>query len=149
MEKQRWEESDRRRAEERRSEKRKSEKKKKMQVREKVAKSWNTMFCQWFVALKGRKVGSLKWRVRSHVVRWEMKSCTPLWREAHVQVKNVLNTPMSDHFWKLRCWKSAHRCGAKHKSVQSTPCSDHFLEVEMSKKCTPLWREAHFQVKMH
>jgi len=23
------------------------------------------------------------------------------------------------------------------------------LEVEMSKKCTPLWREAHFQVKMH
>jgi len=22
------------------------------------------------------------------------------------------------------------------------------LEVEMSKKCTPLWREAHFQVKM-
>ena len=23
-----------------------------------------------------------------------------------------------------------------------------FLEVEMSKKCTPLWREAHFQVKM-
>ena len=23
------------------------------------------------------------------------------------------------------------------------------LEIEMSKKCTPLWREAHFQVKMH
>ena len=23
------------------------------------------------------------------------------------------------------------------------------LEAEMSKKCTPLWREAHFQVKMH
>ena len=23
------------------------------------------------------------------------------------------------------------------------------LEVEMSKKCTPLWREAHFQVKMY
>ena len=22
------------------------------------------------------------------------------------------------------------------------------MEVEMSKKCTPLWREAHFQVKM-
>ena len=31
--------------------------------------------------------------------------------------------------------------------VQSTPCSDMFgplLEVEMSKKCTPLWREARF-----
>ena len=23
------------------------------------------------------------------------------------------------------------------------------LEVAMSKKCMPLWREAHFQVKMH
>ena len=23
------------------------------------------------------------------------------------------------------------------------------LEVEMSKKCTPLWREAHFQVEMY
>jgi len=23
------------------------------------------------------------------------------------------------------------------------------LEVEMLKKCTPLWREAHFQVKMY
>ena len=35
-----------------------------------------------------RKVGSLKRRVRSHVVRWEMsKKCTPLWREARFQVK--------------------------------------------------------------
>ena len=23
------------------------------------------------------------------------------------------------------------------------------MEVEMSKKCTPLWREAHFEVKMY
>jgi len=34
------------------------------------------------------------------------------------------------------------------QNVQNTPASDHFLEVEMSKKCTPLWREAHFEVKM-
>ena len=27
--------------------------------------------------------------------------------------------------------------------------SGPLLEVEMSKKCTPLWREAHFQVKMY
>ena len=32
---------------------------------------------------------------------------------------------------------------------QSTRGADHFLEVEMSKKCTPLWREAHFEVKMY
>ena len=154
---------------------------KKMQMREKVGKSRNTVFFQWFVAPEGRKVGSLKRRVRSQLARWEMKSCTPLWREAHFQVKmyktpqlrttfgswdvekvhavvarstfpsqNVQNTSGSDHFWKLRCRKSARRCGAKH--ISKSKCTKHLssgplLEVEMSKKCTPLWREAHFQVK--
>ena len=28
--------------------------------------------------------------------------------------EKVQNTPLSDRFWKLRCWKSARRCGAKH-----------------------------------
>ena len=154
---------------------------KKMQMREKVGKSRNTVFFQWFGAPEGRKVGSLKRRVRSQLARWEMKNCTPLWREAHFQVKmyktpqrrttfgswdvekvhavvarstfrsqNVQNTPFSDHFWKLRCRKSARRCGAKH--ISKSKCTKHtilgpLLEVEMSKKCTPLWREAHFEVK--
>ena len=110
------------------------------------------------------------------------KKCTPLWREAHFQVKmyktpqrrstfgscdvekvhavvarstfpsqNVQNTSASDRFWKLRCRKSARRCGAKH--ISKSTCTKHtmygpFLEVEMSKKCTPLWREAHFEVEM-
>ena len=37
--------------------------------------------------------------------------------------QNEQNTPAADHFWKLRCRKSAHRCGAKHISkseVQKT-----------------------------
>ena len=34
------------------------------------------------------------------------------------------------------------------QNVKNTKGSDHFLEVEMSKKCTPLWREAHFEVNM-
>ena len=64
--------------------------------------------------------------------------------------QNVQNTPFSDHFWKLRCRKSARRCGAKH--ISKSKCTKHtnvgpLLEVEMSKKCTPLWREAHFEVK--
>ena len=145
-----------------------------------------------------------------------MKNCTPLWREAHLQVKmykthhswtifgssdvekvhavvarstcpsqnvqntplsdhwttfgscdvekvhavvarstfrsqNVPNTPAPDHFWKLRCGKSARRCGAKH--ISKSKCTKHhmfapLLEVQMSKKCAPLWREAHFEVKM-
>ena len=60
---------------------------KKMQMREKVGKSRFTVFFQWFVAPEGRKVGSLKRRVRTQLARWEMKKCTPLWREAHFQVK--------------------------------------------------------------
>ena len=65
--------------------------------------------------------------------------------------QNTQNTPASDHFWKLQCRKSARRCGAKH--ISKSKCAKHtrsgpLLEVEMSKKCTPLWREAHFQVKM-
>ena len=154
-----------------------------MQMREKVGKSRNTVFFQWFVAPEGRKVGSLKRRVRSHLARWAMKKCTPLWREAHFQVKmckahharttlgswdvekvhavvargtfrsqNVQNTPCSDHSWKLRCRKSARRCGTRH--ISKSKCAKHtilgpLLEVEMSKKCTPLWREAHFEVRMY
>ena len=52
---------------------------------------------------------------------WDVQKCTPLWREAHFQVKTLKNTA---------------NIGA-------------LLEVEMSKKCTPLWRKAHFQVKMY
>ena len=66
--------------------------------------------------------------------------------------QNVQNTPASDHFWKLRCRKSARRCGAKH--IWKSECAKHtivgpLLEVQMSKKCTPLWREAHLEVKMY
>ena len=66
--------------------------------------------------------------------------------------ENVQNTSASDHFWKLRCQKSARRCGAKHISKSNCTKNLSFgplLEVAMSKKCTPLWCEAHFQVKMY
>ena len=110
------------------------------------------------------------------------KKWTPLWREAHFQVKickthqlrttfgswdvekvhavvarstfrsqNVQSTPRSDHFWKLRCRKSARRCGANR--ISKSKCTKHhmfapLLEVQMSKKCMPLRRGAHFEVKM-
>ena len=111
------------------------------------------------------------------------KKCTPLWREAHLEVKSGKtrrvrttfgswdvekvhavvarstfgsqkwqNTRGSDDFWTLRCGKSARRCGAKHiwKSKVAKHLSvGRLLEVQMSKKCTPLWREAHFEVKMY
>ena len=65
--------------------------------------------------------------------------------------QNVKKKPRgADHFWHLRCQKSARRCGAKH--ISKSKCTKHtmygpLLEVKMSKKCTLLWREAHFQVK--
>ena len=141
--------SQRREEEERRS-KRESLRRKKIQVREKVGKSRNTVF-QWFVAPEGRKVGSLKPRVRSQLARWEMKSCMPLWREARFQVKmyktpqlrstfrswdvekvhavvvrstlrsqNEQNTSCTNPFWKLRCRKCARRCGAKQISKSTS-----------------------------
>ena len=119
MEKQRWEESERRSQEVKKSEKRKSEKEEDAGAREgrKVAIHCVCQFVQWFVAAEGRKVGSLKRRVRSHLAKWEMKSCTLLWRETHFEVKSE-NTSRSEHF-----------------------------ELEMLKKCTLLWREANFEVK--
>ena len=97
------------------------------------------------------------------------KKCTPLWREAHFEVKmykthqlrttfgssdvkkvhavvarstfpsqNVQNTAAPDHFWRLRCRKSARRCGAKHifkSKVLKTDGLGPLLEVQMSKKC--------------
>ena len=51
--------------------------------------------------------------------------------------QNVQNTPAPDHFWKLRCQKSARRCGAKH--ILKSKCTKHtsfgpLLEVAMSKE---------------
>ena len=59
--------------------------------------------------------------------------------------QNAQNTPAPDHFLELRCRESARRCGAKHMSKST--CTKHTMVgplfgVAMSKKCTPLWREA-------
>ena len=79
-------------------------------------------------------------------------TCSTCCGAKHISRSKCTNTPCSDHFWKLRCWKSARRCGAKH--ILKSKCTKHtmlgpLLEVEMSKKCTPWWREAHFEVKMY
>ena len=64
--------------------------------------------------------------------------------------QNAQSAPGSEHFWKLRCRKSARRCGAQQ--ISKSKCTKHtmygpLLEVEMFKKCTPLWREAQVEVK--
>ena len=80
------------------------------------------------------------------------KNGTPLWREAPLQFKMLKN---------LHCWSTFGSCDVEkwHAAVaRSTFASQNakktdipgaFLEVRMSKNCTPLWREAHVQVKMY
>ena len=126
MEKQRWEESEKRREEKKREDQRRERARgKKMQVRKKLEKSRCAVFFQCFGAQEGRKVGSLKRRVRSHLARWEMKNCTPLWREAHFEVK------MYDARSTFGSWagKKVHAVVARStfpsQNVKSTTCSDH------------------------
>ena len=156
---------------------------KKMQMREKVGKSRNTVFIPMICGSGGSKsrlakaagaepAGQMR-DEKLHVV--VARSTFPsqnvqntsvsdhFWKlryeKLHAVVarstfpsQNAQNTSVSDHFWKLRYRKSARRCGAKH--ISKSKCTKHLsvgplLEVEMSKKCTPLWREAHFEVKMY
>ena len=114
-----------------------------MQVREKIEKSQNAAFCQWFAAPEGRKVGSRKQAgVEPSGRQWEMKNCTPLRHEAHVQVK----TYKTHQRWTtFGSWdeKSARR-------MSKLTCTRHtmlrpLLKVEMSTKGTPFWREAQFE----
>ena len=98
---------DKRRVEERRSEKRKT---------------------QNPGARKGRKVGSLKRRVRSQLARWEMNNCTPLWREAHCQVKMYKTLQLRSTFWSWDVEKVRSvvaRGTFPNQNVQNTPGSDH------------------------
>ena len=135
-----------------RREKRRREKsrRKKIQVREKVGKSRNTMFFQWFVAPGGRKVGSLKRRVRSQLARWDEELHAVVARSTFPS-QNVQNTSVSDRFWKLRCRKSVRRCGTKH--ISKSKCTKHIsvgplLEVQVSfrmagaRDCAPCRKSA-------
>ena len=88
-------------------------------IKVKVEKSRNAVFFQCFVVPEDRNVGSLKRQVRSHLAKWEMNNCTPLWRKADLEAKN-LKTP----------------------NIQGN------FGFGLSKKCTRLWCEAHFEVKM-
>ena len=90
-------------------------------------------------------------QVRTTFGSWDVEKVHAVLARSTFPSQNVQNTPGSDHFWKLRCRKSARCCGAKH--ISKSKCTKHhmfapLLEVRMLKKCTPLWCEAHFEVKM-
>jgi len=80
------------------------------------------------------------------------KKCTPLWREARFEVKMHKTIQLRSTI--RRCdVEKVHavvaRSTFRSQNVQNPPCSELLLEVAMWEKCTPLWREAHFEVKMY
>ena len=120
-------------------------------MREKVGKSRFTVFFQWFCGSGGSKSRLAKAAGAEPSGQRRDEKLHAVVARSTFGSQNVQNTPLSDHFWKLRCRKSARRRGAKH--IWKSKCTKHtivgpLLEVEMSKKCTPSWREAHFEVKM-
>ena len=122
----------------------------KMQVREKVGKSRNTVFFQCFVAPEGRKSRLTKAAGAETSGQMRHEKLHNIAARSTFSNKKCQNTSFSDHFWKLRCRKSARPCGTKHVSKSKCTKQNMFgalLEVEMLKKCTPLWREAHLEVK--
>ena len=87
---------------------------------------------------------------RSDTLEVELsKKCTPLWHEAHLEVKmykahHVRTTFRSCDVQKVHAVvaRSTFRSqNVKHTTFRA------LLEVEMSKQCTPLWRQAHFEIK--
>ena len=82
---------------------------------------------------------------------WDVEKVHAVVARSTFPSQNVQSTTCSRHFWRFRCRKGAQRCGAKH--ISKSKCTKHhmfapFLEVPMWKKCTPLWRETHVEVKM-
>ena len=130
---------------------------KKMQVREKVGTSWTlkvAIHCVFpmICGSGGSKSRLAKAAGAEPAGQMRDEKVHAVVARSTFPSENVQNTPFSDHFLKLRCRKSARRCGAKHISkskVLKTDGLGPLFEVAMLKKCTPLWREAHFQVKMY
>ena len=114
-----------------------------MQVREKVEKSRFTVFSNGFGSggSKSRLAKAAGAEPSGQMRDENLHAARRTFRS-----QNVQSTSCSDHFWKLTCRKSARRCGVKHVFKVKACKADHaLLEVEMFKKCTPLWREACFQ----
>ena len=78
------------------------------------------------------------------------KKCTPFWRETHLQVKTLKTPQVRSTFgsWDV---EKVHAVLARstfaNEKAKKKLRFGAFLKVEMSKKCTPLWRETHLQVK--
>ena len=137
MKKQRWEESEKRREEARWSEKRKSQKKEDAGARKGRKVASHTMFFPMFRGSGGSKSRLAKAagaKPSGEMRDEELHAVVKLRRRKSARrccccccscPKHVWkSTYTSKDVWKLRCWKSARRCGAKHVS-KSKMCKAH------------------------
>ena len=79
------------------------------------------------------------------------KKCTPLWRKAHFQVKMLKTLGVRTTFGgsdveKVHAVVAGSTFPSQH--VKNTRGSDHFWRLRCRKSASPLWHEAHFEVKM-
>ena len=104
-EKQRWEESGKRRVREEK-------------VREKVGKSRNIVFSNdlWLLGSGGSKSRLAKAAGAEPAGQMRDEKVHAVVARSTFPSQNAQSIPGSDHLWKLRCRKSARRCGAKHIS---------------------------------
>ena len=123
MKKQRWEESEKRRAEKRREEKRKSQKKEGAGARKgrKVAKHCVFRMICGSGGLKSRLAKAAGAEPSGQMRDEKLHAVVARSAFGSEQVKK--NTALSEHFGKLRCRKSARRCGTKH--ISKSKCIKH------------------------
>ena len=134
---QRWEESEKRREDERRSEKRKRQKEEDADGR-KGAKVANPSVFPVICGSAGSKSRLAEAAGAEPSEEMGDEKLHAVVTRSTCRSENVQNTSFSEHFRKLRCRKSARRCGAKQ--ISKSKCTKHtmfgpLLEVEMSKKC--------------
>ena len=90
----------------------------------------------------------LKRRVRSQLARWEMKNSTPLWREAHFEVKMYKTHHARTTFGRWDVEKVHAVVARSTFEVKMYKAHHARTTFGRRKKWTPLWREAHVEIKM-
>ena len=95
--------------------KRESLRRKKIQVREKVGKSRNTVF-PMICGSGGSKSRLAKAAGAEPAGQMRDEKLHAVVAQSTFASQKAKNISRSERFWKLRCRKSARRCGAKHMS---------------------------------
>ena len=101
-------------------------------MREKVGKSRNTVFFPMICGSGGSKSRLAKAAGAEPAGHRSDEKLHAVVARSTFRSQKCKKLAVSDHFWKLRCQKSARRCGAKHISKSkctNTRGSDHIWKL--------------------